>query len=356
MTFLKKNWWKFLAIMLLLYTLIFSLLVPLGAGVNSISPKQLKVGENKVILNGYNTKFIEFNDQISISVEYEKQTLACAENILALTDNQLSFDLDIPNELPSKNCHLRISTSKYNSFNPELIKVYDIKKVKKESYTDCTPIAYKLSESLSFPHQLILNETIRNLMFHVPMWFTMMILMLISFIYSIKYLKTFDSKFDIIVNQSIKIGLLFAALGLITGALWSKFTWNEEQIVNIFSLNGWWSNDPKLNGAAISTLIYIAYNILRRSIEDEQKKAKISAVYNIFAFVMMVVFLWVYPRTTDSLHPGNGGNPAFSQYDLDSALRMVFYPAVLGWILLGIWMLNLNIRFSKIKINRDEIN
>ena len=185
------------------------------------------------------------------------------------------------------------------------------------------------------------------------MWFTMMILLLISVISSIKYLNGFNLKHDLVANQAVNIGLLFAALGLITGAIWAKFTWNE--VTDLFSLSGWWANDVKLNGAAISTLIYIAYRILRNSISDEHQKAKVSAVYNIFAFVMMVVFIMVLPRMYDSLHPGNGGNPAFSSYDLDSTLRAVFYPAVIGWILLGAWILQIKIRLEKLQ-NNDEVS
>jgi heme exporter protein C len=199
-----------------------------------------------------------------------------------------------------------------------------------------------------------LNETIRNLMFHVPMWFAMMLILTISFIYSLKYLRGFDLKNDLIAKEAVNIGLLFAILGLVTGAIWAKFTWSEN--TPLFSLVGWWVNDVKLNGAAVTTLIYLAYRILRNSLEDEHQKAKISAVYNIFAFVLMMVFLMILPRVTESLHPGNGGNPAFGKYDLDSTLRMVFYPAVIGWILLGLWMLNLKKRFIKLenKLHNEE--
>jgi heme exporter protein C len=36
-------------------------------------------------------------------------------------------------------------------------------------------------------------------------------------------------------------------------------------------------------------------------------------------------------------------------YDLDSKMRMVFYPAVLGWILLGFWLTSLRIRTRNIE-------
>src|SRR5438045_3601197 len=51
------------------------------------------------------------------------------------------------------------------------------------------------------PRMNILNETIRNLYFHVPMWFTMMLLFSGAFWYSIKYLRSGDLRHDIIASQ-----------------------------------------------------------------------------------------------------------------------------------------------------------
>jgi len=131
--------------------------------------------------------------------------------------------------------------------------------------------------------------------------------------------------------------LVFATLGLVTGSLWAKFTWGD-----------WWTNDPKLNSVAIGLLIYLAYGLVRSSMPDEQQKARISNVYNIFAFVIFMILIWILPRMTDSLHPGNGGNPGFSKYDLDSNMRLVFYPAIIAWTMLGYWITNLRIRIKKL--------
>ncbi len=190
----------------------------------------------------------------------------------------------------------------------------------------------------SVPAQAILHETIRNLYFHVPMWFSMIVILGISATYSILYLS--NSKFDndIVASQAANVGMLLGVLGLTTGSLWAKYTWGA-----------WWVADVKLNGVAVSMLIYVAYFILRGSIDEEQKRARVAAVYNIFAFVMYLVFIMVLPRLNDSLHPGNGGNPGFNKYDLDSTMRMVFYPAVLGWILVSIWIMTLRVRTEKIK-------
>jgi heme exporter protein C len=195
------------------------------------------------------------------------------------------------------------------------------------------------------PRLYILHETIRNLYFHVTMWFSMMFILGVSLWFSLKYLKTNNIQDDIKASIYANTGILFGLLGIFTGSLWARFTWG-----------GWWVSDPKLNGAAISLLIYFAYLILRGSLEEEQKRARVSAVYNIFAFVLLIVFLLVYPRLNkvDSLHPGNGGNPGFSSYDLDKNMRLVFYPAVLGWILIGMWLANLGIRVRKLYYHKQR--
>lgn len=189
----------------------------------------------------------------------------------------------------------------------------------------------------------IINETIRNLYFHVPMWFTMMILFLVSFIYSIKYLRSGNLVDDIYASEFAHVGIFFSVLGMLTGMEWANYTWGEP-----------WSNDPKQLGTAICMLIYFAYLVLRGGLKDEEKRAKISAVYNVFAFTLMFPLLWVLPRMVDSLHPGNGGNPGFNTYDLDSHMRMVFYPAVIGWILLGVWISTIKVRISKFIYNKEN--
>ncbi|MCK5207263.1 MAG: cytochrome c biogenesis protein CcsA [Cyclobacteriaceae bacterium] len=196
---------------------------------------------------------------------------------------------------------------------------------------------------MDVPRLAILNETIRNLFFHVAIWFAMFILLIVSVVYSIKYLKSSDLKMDIVAGEFASMGIVFGLLGIVTGSVWAKFTWGD-----------WWVNDPKLNATTIALLIYMAYFVLRSSIEDSQQKGRISAVYNIFAFAAAVPLIFILPRLTDSLHPGNGGNPGFSSYDLDNNLRMVFYPAVVAWTLIGVWFANLRIRVKKIEMISED--
>ncbi|MDP9080113.1 MAG: cytochrome c biogenesis protein [Bacteroidota bacterium] len=208
-------------------------------------------------------------------------------------------------------------------------------------------IIYTLFAGLMFgvPRLAILHETIRNLYFHVPMWMAMLTVFVISVIFSIRYLATGKEEYDLIAVECVNTGMLFYALGLVTGMIWAKFAWGA-----------YWSGDPKQNSAAIAFLLYCAYLVLRNSIDEEQKRAKISAIYNIFAFPIMIVLIFILPRMTDSLHPGNGGNPGFNKYDLDSRMRVVVYPAFLAWSFLAIWIASLRYRIRLIEYKRNELN
>jgi len=183
------------------------------------------------------------------------------------------------------------------------------------------------------PRLNIVNETIRALYFHVPMWFGMCILFTFSVVFSIRYLRNPGTRNDIYASAFANAGLVYGLLGIFTGMVWANYAWGSP-----------WHGDPKQNCAAIATLIYLAYFVLRGSVENDEQRARLSAVYNIFAFAAMIPLIFIIPRMTDSMHPGNGGNPGFNTYDLDSRMRMVFYPASVGWILLGIWVATLRIR------------
>jgi heme exporter protein C len=185
------------------------------------------------------------------------------------------------------------------------------------------------------PRQAVLNETIRNVYFHVPMWFGMMALMGFSAICSIRYLSNGRAEEDVFASQTAEVALLYGVFGFLTGMIWGKFTWGQAL-----------PNDPKLLSVEVGMLIYSAYFILRGSIDDEQKKARLSAIYNLFAVASFLPLVWILPRLTDSLHPGNGGNPAFGKYDMDNGMRLVFYPAIIAWILAGFWISSLKIRLK----------
>jgi heme exporter protein C len=195
---------------------------------------------------------------------------------------------------------------------------------------------------------MILNETIRNLYFHVCMWFSMMILFIVSVVNAVKYLRTNNLRYDILSRQYAVVGIVYGLLGYATGMIWASYTWADPNNPAGASFSAI-AREPKLIGTGIALLIYAAYLVLRDSVTDLDKKARISSVYNIFAFAFLFPSIWIIPRLLPSLHPGGEGNPALNYNDIDARMRLVFYPAVLGWTLLGVWIATLKVRLNFLK-------
>lgn len=211
-------------------------------------------------------------------------------------------------------------------------------------------LAYAIVGGLLLPVPELpqLGETIRNLYFHVCMWFSMMILYTFSVVYSIKYLRSSSFKFDIKAKAYADVGTFMGLLGYSTGAIWASYTWADPNNPAYASF-GSIMREPKLIGAAMALLIYGAYFVLRSSIIDMDQRARVSAVFNIFSYAMLFPSIWIIPRLLPSLHPGQEGNPALNFNDIDLRMRIVFYPAVIGWTLMGAWITNIKIRTEMIR-------
>jgi heme exporter protein C len=340
---MQANWWKLLSVFLILFSLIIGLYFPLTTSVVEVSPTYVNPGKNSIKIKGYNANFE--NNNIKVWIENNSNKY-CADNLQVTDKNNIIASFNLPAATDAKFFDIKISSENDGNLmyaNAFSAKDFGTIGIDTAVVNNCNIVSFAdKPQGATFPNQPILNETIRNLYFHVPFWFSMMTIMLFSFISSIQFLSNGNIFYHYKSLESVKVGLFFCVLGLLSGSVWARFTWGA-----------WWIGDPRLNGAAITFLIYIAYYILQSSIVDKFKAARVAAVYNIFAFCMLILFLMVLPRMTDSLHPGVGGNPAFSQYDLDNTMRLVFYPAVLGWIIFGFWIYNLRYRIALL-IHKQE--
>ena len=190
---------------------------------------------------------------------------------------------------------------------------------------------------LEIPRINILEHTARNLYFHVPMWFTLMAASVVSAYHSVRYLGSQEILRDVRAAAAARVGIVFGVLGMATGIFWSRFTWYVGADI-------WRNFDPKQSMAAVQLLIFGGYFVLGSSLDEPRTRARVSAVYNLFAFTTMPFLLYVLPRQMESLHPGGEGSPAFSQTDLAPIMRLVFYPAVLGFIALFWWIYTQRVR------------
>ena len=191
---------------------------------------------------------------------------------------------------------------------------------------------------IPIPEIPILKESARNLFLHVPMWFTMAVCFAAGLVYSIKYLNNPVLENDRKAETATQIGLLFGICGLITGSIWARFTWGT-----------WWTfAEPRMNLSALGMMIYVSYFVLRTAFDNPEKRAKIAAVFNVFAATTIPFLLYIIPRQLPSLHPGADGNPAFSEITAPE-LRYIFYPAVVGFIALAVWLNDILNRYKIVK-------
>lgn len=342
---MAKNWWKILGIALLLYASIATFLVPLDPGILAVENGQVKPGISEVTVVGYNTHFDTEAASMQTFIQSEDVRI-CGSIVEIISPTKATVSFDIPANLPLSLADLYLNNDYDGTvYLPNALSVSGIDKSATMPSSCDIVVNTNSFDHFGFPFLPTIFETIRNLIFHVPMWFTMFFIMIVSFSQSIVFLSKGKTINDTRAEQAVIVGLVFCVLGLVTGSIWARFTWGA-----------WWLNDPQLNGAMATFLIYAAYMILRKSIPEENKRGRIAAVYNIFAFVMLVVLLMILPKFTESLHPGKGGTPAFSSYDLDSSLRAVFYPAVIGWIIVGYWMYKIRMRYVQLlrKVDYDE--
>ena len=342
---MKQMWWKILGVLILLYVLTVGMLTPLKPGIVDISGFQTKAGATKTYdIKGYNTHYLAANTYAWLKLDENNLLLA---NTQAHTDTELSATFDIPLSFPAKGSNHEMTLITYNKADgpavlPGAVIVTDVI----ETDTDWPAMDLSMITDLpgmQFPYRSTLNETIRNTFFHIPLWFSMLILLLAGLWYSVRYLRGRSMNDDIMASSLTTVAILFGMLGIVTGSIWARFTWGA-----------WWSPDVKLNMSATAMLIYCAYIVLRSSVADRDRKAQLSAAYSIFAFVALIPLIFVIPRLTDSLHPGNGGNPALGGEDMENTLRMVFYPAIIGFTLLGLWIATLVIRYKRLVERRYE--
>ena len=349
---MKGLWWKLLSIVLMLYVVIAGMLVPLAPGIQAVSPRNLEAGTTSTLaISAYNTSF-SADDKLRVWLKLgspgavgQVDTALRATSIRVVNPQQVEATFTVPAYLPEVSTGLRatllvddpqdgafvLPSAIQLSPKPDLVGAADPNRwlTKLDDLHE--------SQGFTYPYRGLLSETIRNQYFHVSLWFALMLLMLAAAVYALRYLLKGDPELDRKSEALTRVGLGFGLLGLVTGMVWANYTWGKP-----------WSGDIKQNMTAVALLIYSAYFVLRGSLGSAQQASRVGAAYNIFAFVMLIPLLYVIPRMRDSLHPGAGGNPGFGGEDLDNTMRMVFYPGIIGFTLLGLWIAQLYWRTARL--------
>jgi heme exporter protein C len=339
-------WWKALSVLLVLYALAVGMFVPLKPGIAYVSPESARSGDSiQMTFHGYNTYYTRSPEsEVRVWLQYDSAQALLGKNLRILNDTTLEASFVLPATLPRPTPSVMLNAimdhpSDGVSLLPSALEVVrDTAANSASTWTQDPVQRLHIIKDFSFPYRNVIYESIRNTFYHVPMWFALMFLFVASVVYSVRFLLEKKLDHDRKAVAFAEAGLLYGFMGLVTGMLWAHYAWGSA-----------WSNDIKQLMTAVALLIYLAYFILRRSFDEPEKGAKLSAVYNIFAFASLIPLLYIVPRMFASLHPGATGNPAFGSGDLDNTMRMVFYPAILGFSGIGFWLAQLRVRAKRVE-------
>jgi len=186
-----------------------------------------------------------------------------------------------------------------------------------------------------------LEEKAKIIFFHVPTAWLAVIAFLMAMIYGIKYLLKGNLDNDAKSNAALQLGFIFSVLATVTGSIWAKFTWGA-----------FWHWDPRETSIFILLLIYGSLFALRSAIENEDKRARLSAVYSIIAFLTVPFFIFIMPRIMTGLHPGSANDDTAGpvvDFKMDANMMLVFYLSLFAFTILYFWMWNLSYKSIIIK-------
>lgn len=186
------------------------------------------------------------------------------------------------------------------------------------------------------PAEGFLGESSRIVFFHVPCAWTASLAFLVAAAYSAAYLAKGNPWYDDIAAAAVRLGVVFAALALVTGSLFAKIMWGA-----------YWNWDPRESSFLLLLFLYGAYLFLRSAVDEPSRRGRICAAYALFAGVLMPFLVFVAPRVTQSLHPQTVINPQ-GKILMDMPTKVVFFAGLAGFTSIFVWMLSLDARAARL--------
>ena len=196
------------------------------------------------------------------------------------------------------------------------------------------------------PMEAVMGQVQRVFYFHVAAGWVGMLGFLVAAIVGVAYLRTANRKWDIAGVSAVEIGMIFALINIITGAIWARPIWNT-----------WWTWDPRLTTATIMELIYAAYLLLRQGIEDPDRRARFAAVYAIIGF-LSVPLTFFSARLFRTIHPvviGTNQPGATGAFDMTPLMLQTFLFSLLTFSLIFADLLWHRIRLGRLADRVEQL-
>ena len=184
------------------------------------------------------------------------------------------------------------------------------------------------------PTEATMGHVQRVFYFHVATAWVGFFGFFATFLASALYLWRGAAIWDIIAASSEEVGFTFITMTIITGSIWAKPVWNV-----------WWTWEPRLTTSAILWLIYVAYMMLRQSVDDPIRRARFSAVYGIVGFISVpITFMAI--RWWRTIHPVILQSEGFA---LSGRMLTTLFVAIGAFTLLYATLVNHRVQLARIE-------
>lgn len=190
------------------------------------------------------------------------------------------------------------------------------------------------------PREAMMGDVQRIFYFHVPSAYVAFLAFAVVFVSGIQYLRTRDLKWDALAHASAEIGVVFCTIALITGSIWAKPIWGA-----------WWTWDPRLTTTLVLWLIYVSYLMLRRALDEPERRARFAAVVGIVGFVdVPLVFMSI--RWWRTIHP-----VVFKvdSIDVDGQMLVALVVALAAFTLLYAYLLRLRVGLEQLELRVERL-
>ncbi len=179
---------------------------------------------------------------------------------------------------------------------------------------------------------------------HVPTFIVTYLAFFVVFAFSIAYLWKRDLMFDQIAKVSAELGLIFCALLLVTGAIWGRPTWGT-----------YWVWDARLTTTLLLFLIFMGYFLLRMSVNDRDKEARLASVLGIIGcldipIIHKSVEWWRTLHQPSTLFKVESGKAS------PSISPELFTPLIASIIVMLLFYLYLLLLRYQTEIRREQLN
>jgi heme exporter protein C len=316
----KPRWWRWLTILSVILTIIFGIMPPIAGNIRDVVT-QSRIDSTKVV-----PALVRKSDNGTL-----QDSRAAAINV-RVSESTVSLLSGVP-------------------INTDV--VLGLRRASSDAQFDVVSVL-EVDPLITLPYIIGLEERARIIFFHVPMSWVAIIAYLISMVFAIRYIRTRDIQLDDISASAASVGTLFTILATVTGSVWAKFNWGS-----------FWNWDPRESSIFILLLIYASYFLLRSAIEDPERRARLSAVYSVIAFLTAPFLMFILPRLVPGLHPGSADDanagPLLSpkSSDINLTKQIVFGLALFSFTMVYFWLMNIHIRTTRVlrqRIAKGEVS